>query len=109
MSRAKPPMLTLITGGSPEIQFALLKHLEVLLPRSFARGVFCDEYRSFFVRYNEPPHVKHLKVGLLPMIANEENVREIAAELCEYVCDVDAELSKRAIQALGEITIRNAR
>jgi vesicle coat complex subunit len=108
MTRAKPPMLTLITGGSPEIQYALLKHLEVLLPRKIAKGIFADEYRSFFVRYNEPPHVKHLKVGLLPMITNEENVREIAAELCEYVCDVDAELSKRAIHAIGEITIRNA-
>lgn len=107
ISRAKPPMLTLITGGSPEIQFALLKHLEVLLPRKVAKGIFADEYRSFFVRYNEPPHVKHLKVGLLPMITNEDNVREIASELCEYVCDVDAELSKRAIDALGEITIRN--
>lgn len=109
MERAKPPMLTLITGGSPEIQYALLKHLEILLPRRIAKGIFADEYRSFFVRYNEPPHVKHLKVGLLPMISNENNVQEIASELCEYVCDVDAELSKRAIHAIGEITIRNAR
>ena len=109
VARAKPPMLTLITGGSPEIQFALLKHLEVLLPRSVSKGIFADEYRSFFVRYNEPPHVKHLKVGLLPLISNNDNVQEISSELCEYVCDVDAELSKRAVKALGEIAIRNAR
>jgi len=58
------------------------------------------------VRYNEPPHVKHLKVALLPLITNAENVREIASELGEYVTDVDSELSQRAIAAMGEIAVR---
>jgi AP-4 complex subunit beta-1 len=104
--RAKPPMLTLLTSSTSEIQYCILKHLEALLPREIARGVFNDEHRQFFVRYNEPPHVKHLKIQLLPLITCSENVREVASELSEYVTDVDAELSKRAICSMGEIAVR---
>ncbi len=103
IARSKPPMLTLITGGHPEAQYMTLKHLQNILHQPAAKGVFDDEYRQFFVRYNEPPHVKHLKVDLLPLIANGSNARDIATELAEYVTDVDAELSKRAIRAIGEI------
>lgn len=103
ITRAKPPLLTLITGGHPEAQYMTLKHLLNILHQPVAKHIFDDEYRQFFVRYNEPPHVKHLKVELLPMIANSSNARDIATELNEYVTDVDSELSKRAIRALGEI------
>ena len=101
--RAKPPMLTLITGSHPEVQYVMLKHLQIILPRDAAKGVFDDEYRQFFVRYNEPAHVKHLKVDLLPLISNNGNAKDIANELGEYVTDVDSELSKRAIAAIGNI------
>ena len=128
-ARAKPPLLTLITGGNFEIQFAILKHLEILLPRPSVRGIFDDEFRQFFVRYvfhcslflclflllfimffvrryNEPPHIKHMKVGLLPWISNPANAKDISLELGEYVTDVDAHLSKKAIAALGSIAMR---
>ncbi len=105
-SRAKPPLLTLVTGAHAESQFTTLKHLELILHQPAAKGIFDDEYRQFFVRYNEPPHVKHLKVDLIPLIANEVNAREIATELGEYVTDVDSELSKRAIRSIGAIAMK---
>jgi len=104
-ARAKPPFLTLITGAHSEIQFSVLKHLEMILRKNAAKGIFEDEYRQFFVRYNEPPHVKHLKVDLLPLISNVKNAKDISSELGEYVTDVDSELSKRAIRSLGQIAI----
>mmetsp|Transcript_12750 Transcript_12750/g.28324 ORF Transcript_12750/g.28324 Transcript_12750/m.28324 type:complete len:682 (+) Transcript_12750:125-2170(+) len=104
--RAKAPMLTLVTGAHGESQFCMLKHLEIMLRKPAAQGVFDDEFRQFFVRYNEAPHVKHLKVDLLPLISNNANARDIAAELAEYVTDVDAELSRRAIRSIGEIAMR---
>ena len=106
ITRAKAPMLTLLTSGSSEIQFCILKHLQALLPRDIAKGIFNDEHRQFFVRYNEPPHVKHLKISLLPLITCPENVQEVSSELGEYVTDVDAELSKLAISSMGEIAVR---
>ena len=105
IERTKPPLLTLVTGAHPESQYCILRHLEILLRLPVAKGVFDDEFRQFFVRYNETAHVKHLKVDLLPLIANEGNAREIASELGEYVTDVDLELSKRATRALGELAM----
>lgn len=105
IERAKPPLLTLITGGNPEVQYLTLRHLETLLTLPGVSILFEGEYRQVFVRYNEPPHVKHLKVDLLPSLATVTNARDIAAELREYVTDVDAELAKKAIQALGEIAM----
>lgn len=105
IARAKPPLLTLITGGQSEVQYVTLKHLHSILHQPFAKGIFDDEFRQFFVRYNEVPHVKHLKVDLLPLIANAVNARDISMELTEYVTDVDSELSRRAIIALGELAI----
>jgi AP-4 complex subunit beta-1 len=105
-ARTKPPMLTLVTGGHSEIQYTILKHLEIILKQPAARGVFDDEYRQFFVRYNEAPYVKHLKVDVLPYISNDTNAREIATELGEYVTDVDSELSKHAIAAISQISMR---
>lgn len=103
--RAKTPMLTLITGGTAEIQYSIFKHIEIMFGLKTARGVFDDDFRLFFVRYNEPPHLKHLKVDLLPNAVNASNAAAVAAELGEYVTDVDAELSKRAIRALGRIAV----
>jgi len=105
-ARAKPPMLTLINGVHSEGQYSMLKHLQVVLQQPAAAGIFDDEYRQFYVRYNEPPHVKHLKVELLPLIANETNARDIATELGEYVTDVDSELAKVAIRSVGRIVAK---
>lgn len=108
ISRVKPPLLTMVTGGHGEVQYVTLKHLHSILHQPASRGIFDDEFRQFFVRYNEPPHVKHLKVDLLPMIANPVNARDISMELSEYVTDVDSELSRRAVMALGELAIHIA-
>jgi AP-4 complex subunit beta-1 len=105
-TRTKPPMLTFVNCANFEVQFTVLKHLETILIRAEARGIYDQEFRQFFVRYNEPSHVKQLKVQLLPLIANETNGREIVAELGEYVVDVDKELSKKSIEALAGIAIR---
>jgi AP-4 complex subunit beta-1 len=104
-TRAKTPLLTLITGGTPEIQYCIFKHIDIMFGLDAVRGVFDEDFRLFFVRYNEPPHLKHLKVDLLPNVVNMSNAVDISAELSEYVTDVDAELSKRAIRAIGKIAV----
>lgn len=106
ISRSKPPILTLVTGNNPEVQYSVLKHLQVILNRNASKGIFDEEYRQFYVRYNEPQYVKHLKVDIMPLLANDINARDIATELSEYVTDVDAELSKRAISSIAEIAMR---
>lgn len=66
------------------------------------------------LQYNEPTHVKTLKMSILPRIANPVNSKEILSELAEYVGGgagggsggVDADLARQAVRATGEIGVR---
>jgi len=109
LQRAKPPLLTIVTGGQHEAAFVVLKHIEVLLQQPYTKGIFESDYRQFFIRYNEPSSLKHMKAQLLPLLVSEElgNVQEIANELHEYVTDVDSTLSTLAIHAIGEMITRH--
>eukprot|EP00624_Nannochloropsis_granulata_P006951 evm.model.NODE_5579_length_11332_cov_19.341246.5 len=102
--RVKAPLLTLMAGGNPEVEYCILKHLEAMVHR--APGVFDDEYRQLYVRYNEPTFVKYEKIGILALIASNDTVADIMSELAEYATDVDQEVSRRSIRAIGNIAFR---
>eukprot|EP00520_Triparma_pacifica_P006142 CAMPEP_0118672500 /NCGR_PEP_ID=MMETSP0785-20121206/22574_1 /TAXON_ID=91992 /ORGANISM="Bolidomonas pacifica, Strain CCMP 1866" /LENGTH=791 /DNA_ID=CAMNT_0006567467 /DNA_START=16 /DNA_END=2388 /DNA_ORIENTATION=+ len=99
--RVKPPLLTLIAGGTPELVYCLLCHLKQLVKVS--PQTFSPDYRQLYVRYNEPSHVKYLKVEILGELANEENGIDIITELTEYVSDPDGKLGVRAVKAISEV------
>ena len=106
VERIKMPIVTLIAGGSSEIMFCLLKHVDVLAQRF--PGIFDDEYREFYVRYNEPTHNKYLKVAILPKVANPTNAPDIVGELSEYISDIDSHLSRLAVRSMARIACSNA-
>merc|ERR1711971_961775 len=92
VSRVKAPLITLVASGSNESCYVLLKQVEALVelcPRSFD-----DEYRQFYIRFNEPTHVKYLKVKILPLLANPDTAPDIVAELAEIVNDNNIQLSR---------------
>mmetsp|Transcript_47830 Transcript_47830/g.65137 ORF Transcript_47830/g.65137 Transcript_47830/m.65137 type:complete len:818 (-) Transcript_47830:405-2858(-) len=99
--RLKAPMLTLIASGSSELVYCLLKHTELLVYR--CPGIFDEDFKQFYTKFNEPLHVKYLKISLLAQLANVNNMTDILDELTVYVSDVDAELSRRSIQAIGRV------
>ncbi|KAJ8608890.1 hypothetical protein CTAYLR_005297, partial [Chrysophaeum taylorii] len=107
--RLKAPLLTLMAGGGAaggnfELLYCLLKHAELLVSR--CREAFASEYRNFYIRYDEPSPVKHVKVAVLAELASDESADDVMAELKEYAADVDAELAKVAIRAIGAIAAR---
>ena len=99
--RIKAPIVTQISSGSSEIMYALLKHVMVLT--EICPGVFDDEYRQLYVRYNEPTHVKYLKIAILPRLANPDTAPDIVSELAECVNDPNIKLSRLSIQSMGQI------
>ena len=105
VERVKAPMLTLSTGGSPELTYMLLRHVDVLI--TTCPGVFDDEYRQFYVRYSEPSYNKYLKTSLLAKVCSPYNSQDIVSELSEYACDVDKHLSRLAIRSLAKIACAN--
>lgn len=62
-------------------------------------------YTTFFCRQNEPSYIKSLKLEILTAIADETNAYEIATELSEYVNDIDEQLARDAVKAVGRIAI----
>lgn len=101
--RLRQPLLTLMAGGSHEINYCVLHHILLLVgkrPRVFGR-----DYRQFYTRYNEPTHVKYVKIDILALIADATNVADIIQELSEYVTDVDQELARRSIRAIADIAV----
>lgn len=105
VSRIKAPLITLVASGSSEVQYVLLKQVEQLV--NLCPGSFDDEYRQFYIRYNEPTHVKYLKTEILPLLANPDNAPDIVNELGEMVFDQNVHLSRLAVRSMANIACRD--
>lgn len=104
--RIKAPLVTLISSGSNELTYVLLKYADQLI--DLCPGIFDDEYRQFYVRYSEPTHIKHSKVRLLAKLANPDTAPDIVAELSELVADVDEAMGRLAVRSLGSIALHDS-
>lgn len=105
VTRCKAPLVTLISSCSSELGFSLLKHADALIEG--CPGVFDDEYRQFFVKYNEPTHIKYLKIRILPKLVNPDNAPDIVAELAECVNDMNVKLSRYSVRSMTRIACRD--
>jgi AP-4 complex subunit beta-1 len=103
-TRVRSPLITLFvsgeTTGNYELSYAVLTHIYLLIQRG-AAAEFESDFKHFFCKYDEPSYIKIIKIDILGLVASENNIVEILAELSEYVTDVDAELSKRSISAIA--------
>ena len=79
IKRLKAPLLTLMGGGSVELAFAVLSHVKVLVHRQ--PGVFDDQYKHFYLRFNDPLCLKKLKIDILSDLANEKSYVDILNEV----------------------------
>lgn len=93
------------TTESYEISFNVLAHIKLLVLRG-GNVYFEDEFKHFFIKYDEPSYIKNIKLEILGFIACENNIQEIVNELCEYVTDVNADIAKRSIRCFGMIIVR---
>ena len=109
LQRLQAPLITLMTSSetteSYEISFNVLTHIHLLVLRG-GNIYFENEYKQFFVKYDEPSYIKNIKLQILGHIASENNIQEIVNELSEYVTDVNADIAKRSIRCFGTIIIR---
>jgi len=107
LRRLKGPLLTLMAAATPELAYTVLVHVQALCSRGGqTMEVFGPEFKQFFCRYNDPSYIKNAKIDILTMCADISSSEPIVAELSEYVTDVDAEISRHAIRAIGKIAVR---
>ncbi|EIE24641.1 Adaptor protein complex beta subunit, partial [Coccomyxa subellipsoidea C-169] len=103
LERIKDPLQTLISRDHFETAYAVLAHFLLIAQR--APVLFSQIYTTFFCRQNEPSYIKTLKLEILTALADETNAYEIATELTEYVNDIDEQLAREAVKAVGRIAI----
>mmetsp|Transcript_39931 Transcript_39931/g.87163 ORF Transcript_39931/g.87163 Transcript_39931/m.87163 type:complete len:851 (+) Transcript_39931:130-2682(+) len=107
LRRLRGPLLTLMAASTPELAYTVLVHIQALVSRGGANHeVFGPEFKQFFCRFNEPSYIKNVKIDILTTLADSGSAEPIVAELSEYVTDVDVEISRRAIRAIGKIAVR---
>lgn len=75
-------LVTLLSSG-PEVQYVALRNILLIIQRRPA--VLKNDVKVFFCKYNDPVYVKLAKLEIMYRLASEENVKEVLAELEEYV------------------------
>ncbi|XP_052235649.1 AP-3 complex subunit beta-2-like [Dreissena polymorpha] len=85
--------------SSPEVQYVVLSNIATMSIKQ--RGMFEQFLKSFYVRSNDPTHVKLLKLEILTSLATETNISTILRELQTFVTSPDKEFAAATIQAIG--------
>jgi AP-4 complex subunit beta-1 len=104
-SRLRDPLLLLLATAPPELAYPLLHHMKLMASR--VPIAFSGSFRDFYIKHNEPSYIKHLRLEILAILANEQNVKEIMDELSYYISlgDNEASTARKAIKTLGDIAI----
>lgn len=107
LKRLKGPLLTLIASPTPELSYTVLVHVHALIGRGPMHvDVFAADFKQFYCRYNDPSYIKAVKIDILTLLGDYHTSEAIVGELSEYVTDVDVEISRRAIRAIGKMAVR---
>ncbi|XP_001948771.2 AP-3 complex subunit beta-1 isoform X1 [Acyrthosiphon pisum] len=82
-----------------EVQSVVLNSIASI---SIARKNMFEPYlKSFFVRSNDPTHIKLLKLDIMTNLANETSISTILREVQTYISSTDKQFVAAAIQAIG--------
>ncbi|QOU20188.1 hypothetical protein BRETT_004840 [Brettanomyces bruxellensis] len=103
LRRLTSPLCSLLTNP-PEIQYVALKNIRIILekyPQILARDL-----QAFFIKYSDPLYLKLEKIDILVRISTKENASILLSELREYAMDVDIQVVNRAIEAIGQLSIK---
>lgn len=103
LKKMAPPLVTLV-ASPPEVQYVALRNIDLLLQKQ--PDILSKELRVFFCKYNDPSYIKFEKLEIMVRIANDKNVDQLLAELKEYALEVDMDIVKRAVKAIGQVAIK---
>lgn len=81
-----------------------LRNIDLILQKQ--PDILNKELRVFFCKYNDPAYIKFQKLEIMVRIAHDKNVDQLLAELKEYALEVDMDIVKRAVKAIGQVAIK---
>lgn len=107
--RLKPVLLTLAATSTAELAYTVLIHVQLMLKADpdAASIIWGADFKQFFCRYNDPSYLKTVKLDILTLIVRDETVEQVVAEMSEYVTDVDTDIARASIRAIGAISLKS--
>ena len=60
----------------------------------------------FFIEFKDPIYIKDTKLEILYLLADGENTSGILNELKEQATDIDVQMSKKSIRAIGNLAVK---
>lgn len=60
----------------------------------------------FFCKFHDPVYVKLEKIEILEKVADEKNFEIILNELREYSNDIDTNIIRNSVKAIGQIILK---
>lgn len=97
------PLITLLSCD-PEIQYVALRNINFILQKQ--PTIFEANIKVFFCKFNDPVYVKMEKIDILVMVADKKNYEMILNELKEYSNDMEMELVRNSVKAIGKIILK---
>lgn len=97
------PLITLLSC-EPEIQYVALRNINFILQKQST--IFENNVRVFFCKFNDPVYVKLEKIDILVKVADKKNFDTILNELKEYSNDIDLDLVRKSVRAIGNIILK---
>ncbi|OUM52176.1 hypothetical protein BVG19_g1340 [[Candida] boidinii] len=87
-----------------EIQFLVMRNVILLL---LSKSNLIDlDVSMFFCQYNDPIYIKDTKLEIIFLLANESNMKTVLRELEEYALDIDQQMVRKSIRAIGNLAIK---
>ena len=68
--------------------------------------IFETNVKVFFCKFNDPAYVKLEKIEILVKVADKKNYEIILNELKEYSNDMEMELVRNSVKAIGKIILK---
>lgn len=104
IKKLTPPLVTLLTGTQPEVQYVTLRCVNLIVQKNSA--VLDKDVRAFFCKFNDPIYVKMEKLEILTRLADNKNIDSVLQELKEYSTEVDMEFVRKAIRCIGRCALK---
>eukprot|EP00927_Polykrikos_kofoidii_P036857 TRINITY_DN31082_c0_g1_i1.p1 TRINITY_DN31082_c0_g1~~TRINITY_DN31082_c0_g1_i1.p1 ORF type:complete len:954 (+),score=202.58 TRINITY_DN31082_c0_g1_i1:66-2927(+) len=101
-----PPLVTLLSA-EPEIQYVVMRNINLIVQKQ--PQILQQDVRMFVCKYNDPLYVKLEKIAVMVQLASEKNVDLVLIEFREYASEVDIEVVRKSVRAIGQCAIKLGR
>eukprot|EP00929_Paragymnodinium_shiwhaense_P078935 TRINITY_DN4096_c1_g1_i1.p1 TRINITY_DN4096_c1_g1~~TRINITY_DN4096_c1_g1_i1.p1 ORF type:complete len:921 (+),score=259.62 TRINITY_DN4096_c1_g1_i1:125-2887(+) len=101
-----PPLVTLLSA-EPEIQYVVMRNINLIVQKQ--PQILQQDVRMFVCKYNDPLYVKLEKIKVMVQLASERNIDQVLSEFQEYASEVDIEVVRNSVRAIGQCAIKLGR